>query len=84
MSSDTHHPDARRIDIPGAEFSFNMFPVDGMLMPLFTGMRARGPLRRLEEIRDMDMRKDDIILTTHPKSGIHSLFTAMRVVDIGH
>ena len=70
MSANPTHPDVKRLEIPGADFRFHFFDIEGVVIPLFTGLLIDGPANRLEAIRDMDTRPDDIILTAYLKSGM--------------
>ena len=70
MSANPTHPEVRRLEIPGANYHFHYFDVDGMVIPLFTGFLIDGPANRLRAIRDMDTGQDDVLLTAYPKSGM--------------
>jgi hypothetical protein len=42
---------------------------DGMVLPPFLPLK-QDPKKRFEEIRNLECRKDDVILVAFPKSGI--------------
>jgi hypothetical protein len=44
---------------------------DGMTVPPFPPLREDAK-KRFEEIRDLEYRKDDVILAVYPKSGIYN------------
>jgi hypothetical protein len=50
-----------------------MVEFDGMTVPPFPPLREDAK-KRFEEIRNLECRKDDVILAIYPKSGIHTFY----------
>ena len=65
-------PEVRQIERQDGEVTFRYLSVDGIGLVPFPGLQFKnGPAEHFCAIRNLKMNKDDILLSTFPKSGTY-------------
>ena len=75
-SKDIPLPDVKMVEKTDGDVHFSLVSIDGMNMIPFMVLMDVGPAQRFVDVRNLEVREDDIILATFLKSGMSACKTA--------